>query len=338
MRTRRRTQVERLAARGDVRRLVRLLGAHDWLVDRDGRACDLAVGRRLEAVDALGSMRGDDAEQGLLVALADDDPRVVRAAVDALRPTPGPRTAKALAAAAATWRDPARSSARTAALDLLTSLDDEVLAVVFAETLVEEADGDLTPHEQAALRVLFDIEQGHGTTVLAERLAHRIGATDEPERRRAHQTLVALRSAAVPPLLDALRDPARRDAACDALAMIRDVRPVPILLSMLERGDARERVLAARTLGAIRDPRALDALRAAANDAEPDVRDAALDALDRLGGMVKTLGTAVVADSSERHTDPRPAAADLSAGDPHEPEQALWQRRLLERLRRRPTS
>ena len=100
-RLRRRSKAERLAARGDVRRLIRLIGKHDWLVDADGHARDLAVGRRIEAVAALGSIESGDAEAGILIALADDDPRVKLAAVEALGSKPSARAARALARAAA---------------------------------------------------------------------------------------------------------------------------------------------------------------------------------------------------------------------------------------------
>ena len=227
-RLRRRSKAERLAARGDVRRLIRLIGKHDWLVDADGHARDLAVGRRIEAVAALGSIESGDAEAGILIALADDDPRVKLAAVEALGSKPSARAARALARAAAAWRDPSLARARGAALELLISMADEVLAVVFAEALVDDPQrATLTGDEEAQLRRVFDLEHGRATMVLAERLVQRLASPDVRERGCVHQVIVVLGAAAVEPLVAALDDPARRAPACAGLAAIREPGPFP---------------------------------------------------------------------------------------------------------------
>jgi HEAT repeat protein len=327
------SKAERLAARGDVRRLVRLLGTHDWLVDADGQARDLAVGRRLEVVAALGTMKRGDAEDGLVLALGDDDPRVRQSAVMALRADASDKAAKALARAAASWRDPGLAQARAAAVEALVAMDDEVLAVVFAETLVDDPQREqLSSDEEAELRRLFDVEQGRATEVLAERLALRLSAPNRGERGRALQVIVTLGGVAVEALVDALADTERRQAACAALAAIRDTRAVAALVSMLDSGDAAARAMAARTLGAIRDPRAVEALVRAGNDEDPDVRDAALDAVDRLGSVVDLLSAAALADSMRAR--PGNSDADRAPPQPHgvdasaEPFRALLQRLL----------
>ena len=61
--------------------------------------------------------------------------------------------------------------------------------------------------------------------------------------------------------------------------------------------------MAARTLGAIRDPLALDDLVRAGKDADPDVRDAALDALGRLRSLVEVLGAGALSDSADRRLE-----------------------------------
>jgi HEAT repeat protein len=315
---------------------MRLLATHDWLVDADGQARDLAVGRRLEAVAALGTIERPDAEAGVVRALDDDDPRVRRAAVAALGPEVSPKAATALARAAATWRDPGLAQARAAALDLLAGLNDEVLAVVFAETLMDDPQFErLRETEEAELRRLFAAPQGRATEVLAERLALRLSATDHAERHRAHQVLVILRSAAVEPLVDALSDPACFEPACAALAAIRDTRAVPVLVSMLGDGDSSTRAMAARTLGAIRDPRAVEPLIRAAEDPDPDVRDAALDALDRLRAVVDLMGAAALADSLDRrlgHIEagrgPAPIDGTKDPAQRDRPPRTLFQRLL----------
>jgi HEAT repeat protein len=186
-------------------------------------------------------------------------------------------------------------------LDVLVALNDEILAVVFAEALVDQSQLDeLAVEDERTLRRLFSVEKGRATEVLAERLALRLSSADARERRRAHQALVALGGSAVTPLVGALAEPTRRHAACAALGELRDTSAVPALISLLEDGDADSRAVAARTLGAIRDPRSLDALVGAGNDGDADVRDAALDALDRFGAVVDVLGTAAFADSIDK--------------------------------------
>ena len=336
-RLRRRSKVERLAARGDVRRLVRLIGKHDWLVDADGHARDLAVGRRIEAVAALGSVESGEAEAGILIALADDDPRVKLAAVEALGPKPSARAARALARAAAAWRDPSLSQARGAALELVISMADEVLAVVFAEVLVEDPQrAALTADEEAQLRRVFDIEQGRATMVLAERLVQRLASPDVRERRCVHQVIVVLGAAAVEPLVAALNDPVRRAPACAGLAAIRDTRAVPALLPILDSPSAQDRAMAARTLGAIRDPLALDDLVRAGKDPDPDVRDAALDALDRLRSLVEVLGAGSPSDSADRRLEHSEGAQRPGGNNGLHPPFERSQRTLRQRLLGKP--
>jgi HEAT repeat protein len=333
-RLRRRSKTERLAARGDVRRLIRLIGKHDWLVDADGHARDLAVGRRIEAVAALGSIESGEAEAGILLALADDDPRVKLAAVEALGPNASARAAKVVARAAAAWRDPSLSRARAAALELLISMADEVLAVVFAEALVDDPQrAALSGDEEAQLRRVFDVERGRATMVLAERLVQRLASPDVRERRCVHQVIVVLGAVAVEPLVAALDDPARRAPACTGLAAIRDTRAVPALLPILDSASAQDRAMAARTLGAIRDPRALDDLMRAGKDADPDVRDAALDALDRLRSLVEALGAAALSDSADSRLEDSEGAqwpgGDNGLHPPLERSQRTLRQRLL---------
>jgi HEAT repeat protein len=337
----RRTKAERLAARGDVRRLVRLLRHRDWLVDADGHARDLAAPRRLEAVAALATVDSEAAEDGLVLALDDDDPRVCEAAAVALGVDASPRAAHALARAAATWREPGRARARAAALDVLVGMNDEVLGVVFAEALLEDEELDeLRPDDERALRRLF-AARGHATDVLAERLALQLDEPDEAFARRTHQVLVALGSSAVRSLVDALADPDRSEAACAALAAIRDVGAVPALVWLLGNGKPTGRAAAARALGAIRDPGAVDALVSASKDPDPDVRDAALDALDRLGTVVDLLGAAALASSFERRPDeeddePRPANENGTGRSPHDAPVHPTARTLLDRLLGKP--
>jgi HEAT repeat protein len=299
---RRRSKVERLRERGDVRRLVGLLGGHDWIVDRDGVLLDLDVGRRIEAVYALGTIDDLSAEDGIVRALADDDPRVRRAAVKALAPSPSPRAAKALARTAALWRTPALEPAHQAAVDLLVGLADELNAVEYTQILVETRADRLSDAEQAAVRRLFAADSGPVAEVFAGELAHRLRAGYEPERSLVDETLVAMGSISVGPLIAALDDRARRRSAAAALGAIRDARAVPALVDLLSEDEPAAQATAARALGEMRDPRALEALIQASGDPHADVRDAALEALDQMRGVVAVLGAATL--HGDKRADP----------------------------------
>jgi HEAT repeat protein len=327
----RKARIARLTKRGDVARLVRLLAERDWLVDRDGVRRDLAVGRRLEVVAALGAIDGPEAEGGLLVAMTDEQPQVRLAAVDALPGKPTAETAEMLAREVAGWRDPAFEEARVRALDILSAQGDPTLGAVYAETLIEGAHAELTTEEIAAIRQIFAIPGSHDVaTALASRIAQRLG----DDRPCIRQSLSALGEPAVPAVVEALSDPSRRRAAAEALGEIRSARAVEPLLALLSAEDSSTRAVAARALGRIRDPRALDGLVRAGVDADAEVRDAALDAIDRLGAVVAALGGSpsverlkasntadVTAEAAAGRTEPAAPAADPS-GTKTEPEEA----------------
>ena len=291
---RRRSKIQRLRDRGDVRRLVGLLGGHDWIVDRDGVLLDLDVGSRIETVYALGTIDDLSAEDGIVRALGDDDPRVRRAAVEALAPSPSPRAAKALARTAALWRTPALEPAHQAAVDLLVGLADELNAVEYTQILVETRADGLSGAERAAISRLFAADSGPVAEVFAGELVQRLRAEYELERRLVHDTLIAMGRVSVGPLIAALDDHARRCSAAAALGTIRDACAVPALVDMLSDREPTAQATAARALGEIRDPRALEALVRASGDPHADVRDAALEALDQMRGVVAALGASTL--------------------------------------------
>ncbi|MDP9344984.1 MAG: HEAT repeat domain-containing protein [Actinomycetota bacterium] len=331
---RRRTKIERISDRGDVRRLIRILDRQDWLVDRDGFATDLAVGRRAAAVAALGTIGSPQAEEGVVRALGDGDPRVRLAAVRALRPEPSRHAAQTLARTAASWSDPSLKTARSAALDLLVGVADELLAVVYAQTLANDPAGDaLSEQDEDALRRLFPAVGGAEALALAERLAERLAAPDEGRRRRAQHILTILGRTAVEPLVAALNDPHRQMLAGEALGRIRDRRAVPGLLRVLEGDDPPARAMAARTLGDIRDARALEALLHAADDPHADIRDAALDSLDRMRSLIAVLGIpALMRTHQESIEAPEEEARGPAEPPPLPPSNGRDHRPMLRRL------
>jgi HEAT repeat protein len=325
----RRSKVERLRDRGDVRRLVKVLDRHDWLVDRDGHRVDLELGRRIEAVAALGTIKSRDAEEGVIRALDDGDPRVRHAAVVALRPRPSMRALKVVARAAATWSDPAAKSARDAAMELLLELGDELHAVEYTQALVDDENrSSLGPEEERFVSELFQADSGPVAEIFANELSL---ALEEPERRVVWQALVAMGNVSVRPLISALDDPRRRHLAATALGALRDTNAVPALMRLLSGGNAADRAAAADALGEIRYPGALEALVRASGDPDAGVRDAAQDALDRMRGVLLAMaGASALLVEQGRHSAAQ--SDDLDAGPPWLGTTALDSRSLLQRL------
>jgi hypothetical protein len=214
---------------------------------------------------------------------------------------------------------------------VLVELADEVHAVCYGETLVEDGGrASLTPDEEQAVRRLFAADSGPVAEVFAAELTQELGA-DGSGRALEGQMLVAMGPISVRPLVSALQHPTRRSAAAAALGGIRDVRAVPALVDLLSTPDPTVRLRAARALGEIRDPQALEPLIHASADENAEVRDAALEALDGMRSVITMLGA---------------AAAVISDGPPQiqplmgEPEilarLGIGQRALLRRLRGRP--
>jgi HEAT repeat protein len=332
----RRSKVDRLRDRGDVRRLVAILDTQDWLVDRGGNRIDLEVGRRIEAVAALGTIKSRDAEEGVIRGLDDTDPSVRRAAVVALRPRPGMRALKALARAAATWRDPALQSARDAALELLLDVGDELHAVEYTQVLIDdESRPSLTAAEEESVRQLFQADSGPVAEIFANELALALEAHEQAERRVVWQALVAMGPVSVGPLISALDDPNRRHLAATALGALRDTNAIPKFVELLSRADAAGRAAAARALGEIRDPRALEALVRASGDPDAHVRDAAQDALDGMRGVLLAMAGATAfwveqgRDRGDQVNGVLDAGAPQLGASPRDPRSLL--RRLLGR-------
>jgi HEAT repeat protein len=67
---------------------------------------------------------------------------------------------------------------------------------------------------------------------------------------------------------------------------------VPPLVALLDHEDPAVRAASARVLAAVRDPQAAEPLMRASGDPDGDVRDAAQDALNRLGMMGVVFGVA----------------------------------------------
>ncbi len=110
-------------------------------------------------------------------------------------------------------------------------------------------------------------------------------------------------SAAVPALLEALKDPEVmvRRAAAQSLTNLDDIRTVPGLIEALRDTDKEVRTSAAQGLGNLHDERAIDGLIGLLKDADPEVRAAAVEALGELHSQkaIPGLSTAMRDDNKD---------------------------------------
>ena len=272
-----RRSVARLARRGDLDRLGKVLEERDLVKDRDGRMLDLAAPRRVEALEALAAIDDDRAGDLLVAGLGDPEPRVRLAAVEALGRSGREQDAE-LVAALVRWQADIQTEERRAALALLRDQERPELAVALADGLLQAGQGRaVTLADQEAIAALKPAG-APGVEALCGRLIDRLG----DDGVRAQRLLESLGEPAAEPLIGALEGP-HRVAAVTALGTMRSARAVEALTGLVADTDSDTRAAAARALGEIRDPQAAEALLHLSLDTSPEVRDAAQEALERLG-------------------------------------------------------
>jgi HEAT repeat protein len=262
--------VAKLAAKADVKGLVGALG---YQKDR---------GVRTAAAVALGKTADARAVQPLADALRDPDIATRSAAAQALGEIGDAGAVEPLLAA---LRDPDGNTRHAAAQALAKTGDGRAVEPLLAAL----ADQDVRV-SMAAAAALGEIRDGSAVEPLAAILA---GPADDMTRRMA--ATVALGGIgdgrAVEPLVAALADPNDRMvvAAAAALLTIGDGRAVePIIAAVvpvLADTESTVRMTAVVILGRIDDPRAVEALAAAADDANSYISGAATQALAATGKL-----------------------------------------------------
>ena len=174
-------------------------------------------------------------------------------------------------------------SERTQAAEVLglAGLAQAAPALVAALRDRDEDEGSVKAAASAALAKLRD-------ATAIPLLVKELRETDERSARSVAEALVGFGSLAVPALVELLGDsshPSGRFWAARVLGRIGDPGAVDELVARLHDRDDRLRVAAAEALGAIGDPRALQAVvRATLRDPAPQVRAHAASAVARIEG------------------------------------------------------
>lgn len=247
-----------------------------------GAAGDADAGVRLAAVQALHgplTLAGSDtrAADALARALGDVDADVRGAAADSLD-TSNLGARRALPALVKALRDTS-PDVRRAVLGALGSIGDPTVFAPVAAVL-EGPDADLKP---AAAEALAGLQDKRGVDPLLKAVA----AEDERLRAAAAAALGALEDprgfAPLPVVLKVDPVPRVRAAAARGLGRASWGEPAVGPLKAAACGDLEPvvRSAAVTALGRIGSAPALEALRCGLRDSDPDVRDAAQEALDR---------------------------------------------------------
>lgn len=285
MLTRRRPNVHKLARKGRTKRLVAALSYRDPLTDRLGRVYDLGASVRRDAALALATAAERDQPDigaALIGSLSDPSGQVRCAAAKALAARGDRRALPVLTQAALTWDSPRYEAARAAALDALAALMGPDTAHIVVTTLIERGDG--MARAISILEATIDSSGPESAqAVSAAMLAfwHQGGAAAE----RAAEVLVWLGSVSVEPLIDVLGHGNRSVPAIRALGRLRDLRATDVLVRLLFEDEPEVRRAAAEALGDISNPRARGPLSEASRDLDYRTRQAALNALQKLGPM-----------------------------------------------------
>ena len=282
----------------DVEGLSRTLAERDLLKDTGGALVDVALARRLGAVAALARIGDDAAVDALAPALHDPELRVRAAALDAAADDPPSAFLEHLTAAVAGWRADGLNDLRSRGLAMLTRSEDPDLGALYVEALLDLTGTEVDAHDGDTVRSLLDADpSGTAPAAMTSRLIPELRNQDADRRGQvAASLIVALEDAAIDPLIAALRNDGLRPAAIRVLGRLRDPRSVPLLREFLRAGHVTDRVAAADALGDVRDPRTADDLLQATLTEALEVRDAALDTLDRLGFAGAVVGVAGVLD------------------------------------------
>jgi HEAT repeat protein len=244
---------------------------------------------RLVVAESVGRFEGEGGLDALNLLIEDLDPRVRAAAVasynSAGRAGMTPAQEKRLLSTFSDLLRKERSPQVISALEAVFSAFDKKVA---ADVLLASRQQGEKPNTNL-IKILAAIE------VTTANLVATLKSGPPPDRALAAERLGLLGDLeAVPPLMDALSsgsDTTIKVNAARSLGRLRDRRAVDALISAAGSGEADVKVAALESLGAIADHNSTDALFAATTDEDPAVRDAAIKSLAALGISVDRLSS-----------------------------------------------
>ncbi|MEA2474916.1 MAG: hypothetical protein QOE06_2831 [Thermoleophilaceae bacterium] len=285
--------------------------------DDDGVAWDVGVVVRVQAAEALSAFPADDVTADLAGALKDPEPAVRVAAIGSLRGLGSPAVIEPLVDCAIGIPDRHEEPAALA-LELLTDWRAEgAPEVLVARLLAPDAPPLDESHHQTLDRLLQADPRGPGARdAIADRA---VSALRNPPGPTAAGTAEAILGRLGPAVADRVLGPLTDGAVSPGLVraagFLGDARIVEPVIAELGSDDPEMRRSAAGAAGALNHTRAVPALLTATQDDEQPVRDAASDALNRMGmaaviaGLAEIVGREAGANAL-RHAGDTPAVEE----------------------------
>src|SRR5215471_650609 len=303
-------------------------GAARPTVASDTAALQLSAQLRIQLTQVLAKYSGPKARDALISMLADSEPEVRAASVNALALLAGhAESGSGRASSANGDSGPGKGVSTNAESDptidaivrLIKTEHSPVVVAAIAKSIdalgrerLVDALIPLAESSQTIKETLYDL--GVTGKVMSDKLRDGKGA----ERIRAAHILGRLRERdAVPALIDALNESKEYDfkvAAAESLGLIGDRRAEDALIRATQMPEPPVRSAAIRALGKLGDATVTETLFEAARDGDPSVRDAAASSLSLLGVSVERLS----ADARSPSWQIRAAAMTTLArlGDP----------------------
>lgn len=273
------------------------LSGSDLAFDDHGRPIDMGARRRTEAAEALGRLDTRPVS-ALAAAVHDPAPAVRIASTRALAAARGPAAVRGLCEAALRTGE-ADAETRTIAV---TSLREHMAeggdesAELIAQLLLER-DGHPAAADELAVLACRALDRGARRRIV-DRALFVLGADSPEARARAQRVLTGVGPDAFDMLIAALGDARLSRQVLPILGALRDPRASEAVAARLRGGDVPERVAAARALELIQDARAVPALLAASTDSEHAVRAASLRALDAVGPIAAVAAMVQIANTA----------------------------------------
>lgn len=266
---------------------------------------------RAIAAEALGQIRGAEAEKVLLGLLEDSNSGVRVTAARILGRMGGENIVEPLTKRLSADRDPVFRACAIESLGnlkdklaiepLIKSLDDKVpevrlaaarsLGVLGGERAEDELIGKLDESAPELQREIILSLENLGSKKASGVLIRKLSDKDPELRRCAARSLEKLEDPeAIDPLLKCLddTDPEVRNAAAYSLGILRAEKATAPLLGMLAEEDSELRITAVYALGNIGSRKAVDTLLETLNDNNPWVRRYAVGALGKIGDQKAT--------------------------------------------------
>jgi hypothetical protein len=317
----RRPNVQRLKRKENLDGLRAALRYRETFVDEEGLEWDAGVDIRIEAAEAMSHFNGPAVADDLAEAVGDLQPEVRLAAVEAIS-----RLGMAVGVDAlldcVIGGGNGSSELEMRALEVLTGWHLEGLPEIFVERLLRP-DGPPVEerHGEAFGRILAADPRGSaaGSAVADIIIASLDRPLEEPARAWGERILGRLGTPAAESVLEALANGRPSPALVRAAGSLGDVRAVEPLIQCLDSSDPEMRRSAAVAAGSLNHTGTVPALLGAMQDPERSVRDAAGEALNRMGTAAMIVGiVTVLGGGSDQQVVEQAGEAQLAdATEPH---------------------